>query len=392
VSVKRARKHAPISPRNAELILEHDKFRALEGSAAATRVVYLTKLLTVARLFDKDFDRAAKEDFKDLVMAIDSRSSGWSRVKLRTILRSFIKWERQRDDSLFNPEYPEEVRWIRRGVKSKDLSHVKEQDCWTEDEMLRLIAVATSARDAAVAATVTETGGRIGELGSRCIGDVYQDDFGYMLHLFGKTGERDIRVLYSGPHLTRWLNAHPRRDDPSAPLFINLTTGTALLYGGLSKIIRRLAQRAGIHKPCNTHIFRHSRATILLEQGWPEPMVKAYLGWSPSSRELGTYSHMKSAAANTFMLKMHGIETAEKIEPKMKVQLCPTCRMQNGPEVKFCARCGRPLSHRTILEHNHEKKKLSDELDEAFQDPDFIKLVKPIFAKIRARRRAEEAA
>ena len=111
----------------------------------------MVKLLVLARLTEVDFDAATKEDIKRIVALIDSQHEGWSRIKLRTILRHFIKWERQRDDCVSTDEYPEEVRWIKRGAKSKDLKHVSKQECWNEEEMLRLVAVAASPRDAAIA-------------------------------------------------------------------------------------------------------------------------------------------------------------------------------------------------------------------------------------------------
>ena len=135
------------------------------------------------------------------------------------------------------------------------------------------------------------------------------------------------------------------------------------------------------NKPCNPHIFRHSRATILLEQGWPEPMVKAYMGWATNSRELGTYSHINSMAANQFMLKAHGVTTKEAAGPQLKVQPCVTCKEQNGPDAKFCGRCGRPLTHKTMLEYNHEKAKASEILNELVSDPEFVKVLKTFMVK-----------
>ncbi|NQU78220.1 tyrosine-type recombinase/integrase [Candidatus Woesearchaeota archaeon] len=362
----------PISKKNAQLILKYDEARSFEGIKKATRMADIHRLIQTARILNKNFDKARKSEIKTMVASLETKYSAWTRAKMRMTFKRFYKWTKQGEDYLNIEEFPEEVRFIRRGLKKKDLPRIQRSECWNEDEMQTLLTSATHPRDKAIISVLTETGARVGEIGNLHIGDVYQDEFSYLLHLHGKTGDRDDRVLYSGPHLAHWLNSHPDRNNPTAPLFTLLSSQKPIKYAGLKAILIRLAKKAGLeNKKCNPHIFRHSRATLLAEQGWPEPIIKEYLGWRKDSDMLATYSHIASRTANRWMLKAHGIGTEDNTKPKLKAQLCATCHAENGPDAKFCNRCARPLTHETILNYNHEKQKATDALNNLVDDPKY---------------------
>jgi len=42
--------------------------------------------------------------------------------------------------------------------------------------------------------------------------------------LKGKTGVRRVRTINATPYLHDWLNMHPNKDDPEAPLWVNIGT------------------------------------------------------------------------------------------------------------------------------------------------------------------------
>lgn len=380
---RRSSRWKPITQRNADLILAYDKTRSLEGVKPATRMAGLTWLLALARILEKDFDKATKDDFKQMIALLDERYTAWTRTKMRVTFKRFYKWMRHGDDYMSVDGYPEEVRWIKRGMRRSDQHCVQFSDCWSEEEMKKLLAVAVHPRDRALISVLTETGARIGEIGGLRICDVYQDEFGFLLHLKGKTGERDDRVIYSGPSIAEWLNKHPQRDNQSAPLFAQADGKEPLSYGGILAILKRLVKKAGLgHKRYNPHIFRHSRATLLAEQGWPEPIIKEYLGWQKDSDMMSTYSHLTSRQANRYVLKAYGIADAEQTRPKLKAQLCATCHVENGPEANFCRTCGRPLTHEAILKYNHEKNKASAVMDQLVQDPEFLAILKRFMEKL----------
>ena len=87
-----------------------------------------------------------------------------------------------------------------------------------------------------------------------------------MLIVNDKTGSRRIRIITSVPVLASWIENHSLRDDPDAPLWINLSTRNRyhiLTYEGAKAVLKRTAKRAGLKKRIYPHLFRHSRATRL---------------------------------------------------------------------------------------------------------------------------------
>jgi len=384
----------PISKRNAELLLSYELMRSLEGLRPASLYGLLNRLLQISRMAHKDFDRMTRDDVKQVIGRVnDSPLSAWTKAKIRTDFKKFFMYVRYGDDYSVMTEYPEEVRWIKKGLKKLDQNKLKFSDCWSEEEIKKLLAAATHPRDQAIISVLTETGARVGELGALRVGDVYQDEFSYLIHLDGKTGERDSRVIYSSPRIAAWLNCHPYRDNPEAALFLRSDNHQPLMYEGLKAIIKKVARRAGIKlKRCNPHIYRHSRATILLTQGWPEPMVKEYMGWDKSSGMLSVYSHITSRQANNFLLKAHGVKTKESVETALKIQVCMTCAANNTPDSKFCSKCGRPLNTKTILRYNHEKNEGYKELNKFFSDPECIAAYKEALRKLLAKEQETKAA
>lgn len=91
-----------------------------------------------------------------------------------------------------------------------------------------------------------------------------------MITVDGKIGvQRALRLLDSTPLLSAWLNTHPRKSDPEAPcsqvfsIIIRFMT-----YAFLAKIVRHIAQLAGIRKRVYPYLFRHSRLTELARTGF----------------------------------------------------------------------------------------------------------------------------
>jgi integrase/recombinase XerD len=373
----------PISRRNAEFIIKYDITRSLNGIGLATRHHGLHTMLTVARLLNKDFDRIDKEDIKTMVASVNRKYGAWRSSKTRMTFKNFYKWLKQGDDYIERDDFPDEVRWIRRGIKISEISTIERSDCWNEEEEKKLISAAINPRDRALASVVTEGGARIGEVGGLRIRDVYSDEFSFLLHLDGKTGKRDIRVVYSGPSLAEWLEVHPGKGNPDAPLFCHLGEPRMLSYNTIRNIFVHLCKRAGLdHKKMNPHIFRHSKETILSSQGWPQPLINEFLGWTKDSKMPRVYSHINSRDANLYMLKKHGIAAREVTEPKMKLQICALCHAENGPDASFCKKCRRPLTHKAMLKYNHERNKASSILDKLVEDPEFVIVMKQFIDKL----------
>jgi integrase len=81
--------------------------------------------------------------------------------------------------------------------------------------------------------------------------------------------------------------------NPDAPVFCGLRTGKSYTYGGFRANFRRFTERAGLTEYGITpHMFRHTFATMLLENDVNPRVVQGILGHSDVSTTLNIYSHV----------------------------------------------------------------------------------------------------
>ena len=350
---------ADILDENRAVILNYEKTRLLEGIAISTRIRSIWVLIDFGRFIKKPFKDCTIEDIRNYVYDVDLRQKYClaTKVKFREVLRMFFKWLRYGSDYLTKLEYPEEVRWLKTHIKKKDKHKISREDLLTEEEIEKLIDVAESPLEKAFISLISDTGARIGEIGNLRIGNLYRDEFSFLVHLRGKTGEREDCVTYSDPYLAQWLNMHPLKHDKEAPLWVNLGTRNKykqMKYRGFYNICKKLFAKAGIKKKFHPHIFRHSRVTINLSKGiMTGEQAKVYFGWTPESDMLANYSHLQTKDANTALRKAYGFKDDKEEELKPKPIVCKICHHINGPDMNFCQKCGRPLNVKTELMYRH---------------------------------------
>lgn len=122
------------------------------------------------------------------------------------------------------------------------------------------------------------TGLRISELTNVRVRDISRD--GSQILVNGKGGKERIvfvpnRALQE--ELRHFLEARYAQGGSSAPLFLN-TEGRRLRSATFRKRLRALSRRLGIEPHLTPHRFRHSAATLLIEEGLDIRMVQALLG------------------------------------------------------------------------------------------------------------------
>ncbi|MEM1150202.1 MAG: tyrosine-type recombinase/integrase [Pseudomonadota bacterium] len=122
------------------------------------------------------------------------------------------------------------------------------------------------------------TGLRISELTNLKICDVSPD--GGQILARGK-GSKERMVFVPNRELQdefeRYCRLRAERGTTASPLFLN-TVGRRLCAATFRKRLRALSQRLGIEPHLTPHRFRHSGATLLIEEGIDIRMVQALLG------------------------------------------------------------------------------------------------------------------
>ncbi|MFQ5722301.1 MAG: tyrosine-type recombinase/integrase [Candidatus Aminicenantales bacterium] len=264
-------------------------------------------------------------------------------------------------------EYPEEVKWIK--SNSKKCERIKlPEEMLTEDEIKKLINTADNPRDKAFISVLYESGCRIGEMLFLKLKHIKFDKYGAQLMVNGKTGYRIIRIIISIPFLMEWINKHPKKDDPEAPLWITRKY-TLINYAALRKSLIIIAQKAGVKKRMNFHNSRHSRATYLANH-LTEAQMKEYFGWVQASDMASIYVHLSGRDVDNALLKVYGIKNEEKEESELKPRNCLRCKELNPFSNKFCSKCGM------ILDEELMNKRIQQDLDRKNADQILDQLVK----------------
>ena len=344
----------------------------------AAKIIHCLRLL--AKRLRKPFREATKDDLIALVGNLErSDYAEHTKYDLKVMLKMFYKWRKGNDEYA-----PPEIAWLKKS--KKNLDHKLPEDLLTEDEVLRMTEAAINPRDKTLILVLYETGCRIGELLSLQMKNVNFDQYGAVLRVSGKTGDRRVRIISSAPVLASWLNAHPQVKNPEAWLWFqyknNKKTDKCLRHGTVYATLKKIAKRAGIQKKVYPHLFRHSRATALANK-LTEAQMKEHFGWVQGSEMAATYVHLSGRDVDNAFLKMHGLVQAENAqEEKLKLRICQRCKEHNSPSSKFCTKCGLPLDEQTMatIENTREK---SDNLMNKLMDDEEVRslLLKKIMEK-----------
>ncbi|VVB99958.1 Tyrosine recombinase XerA [uncultured archaeon] len=356
-------------------IASFSKVKLAKGSSAGrvAKVVYCLRYLS--RWLKKPYNQATKDDLIALVGGLEGNQnySEYTKYDYKAVLKMYFKWLRGNDE-----EFPPEVKWLK--IKLKNENHKLPEDLLTEDEVLKLANAANHPRDKALILVLYETGCRIGELLSLRMKHVHFDQYGAVLRVSGKTGDRRVRIISSAPTLASWIDIYERAKDPDAPLWLQRAHNhknplTHIGHRGIYELLRDLAKKAGVRKRIYPHLFRHSRATALAGK-FTEAQMKEYFGWVQGSDMAATYVHLSGRDVDDTLLRMHGLTTeTNKEEDKMKVRICQRCKEQNSPIAKFCTRCGQPMDAEFVSKLETEREKGDNLMNKLMEDKEFRELV-----------------
>lgn len=256
------------------------------------------------------------------------------------ILKQFFTWMIKNKHSKIPIDKIQDLR-----APGRDPMTTTANDLLTPDEVQQMINSCKRDVDRAMLWTLYEGAFRIGEIGLMKWGDLTFDSHGVIVNVSFKTDKpRYVRIIMATEHIARWRASYPGKAEGDALVFVN-RNGEPFSHAQVRKQIRVIANRAGINKRVNPHVFRHSRITHLIRQGAAESVVKAVCWGSQDSRMLKTYLHLTGSDIDKEMLKLYGIETPQKkAERGLKPVQCPHCKIVNPPNNAFCSSCGRSLT------------------------------------------------
>ncbi|WP_305064692.1 site-specific integrase [Methanococcoides sp.] len=339
-------KHRPDTTGNNELILKkYEESLQLNGFKESTVNTKLWKVYTFLKYYnDKPVDDISKDDIQSYIL--HRRENRKPKTVHNDIvdLRLFFKWLKP-DNDFFE------------GVKTKpQKNRLPVSELIRQDDITQLLTACDNQRDRGLVMTLWDSAARIGELLALNIRNVEFDRYGAVIIVNGKTGMRRLRLVDAVPDLQLWVNQHPQRENPDAPLFV-----TARKYGDaprrldvrtVQNLINTLSDHAGIKKNVHPHAFRHGRLTELVKRGFRESELRIIAGWEDDSKMPAVYIHMSGDDVEKKMLASYGIieDEEEHREEHLKPIECPRCKTKNPYDSKYCSTCSMILDMKTALD------------------------------------------
>ena len=396
--LKRIKTDEKISDANKITILKfHDRLLA-DNLSKARVIYYLGRLSIIAAWIKKDFGEAVRKDIEAVMRKVNQMDyTEWTKADYRVTLKKFYKWLRDYNEK---GAYPPEVSWINTHV-SIDKQNLPD-NLPNDEDVKKMIEAAEHPRDKALIACLYESGCRIGELASLKIGSANFDEYGAFIVVNGKTGSRRIRLVFSSPILASWLNIHPEKNNPNAPLWIVIGTTKNLTknrgrgdkkhtynwsyefkYPAIASMIKKVAAKARIEKKVNPHSWRHARATFLANK-LTEQQLKHLFGWKQSSKMAATYVHLSGRDVDDALLAVYGKKMIDNKSKQSKLTPvdCPRCRETNEYSNVFCKKCGWVLDKDAGAELSEKRKKADEIISSLTKDPGSLKVIARALAKL----------
>ncbi len=283
------------------------KAKNITESSLVTYKRHLGMLIEMSRnVFQKDLFDLTKNEAMRLALKLSKEKK--SAVTVGILARMFYRYHDREDLA--------KCFKIKRKRK-----RISPSEILTVEEVNRLIEATGNLRDRAIIAVLWETGARIHEVLSLKIRNIRVVENGektlYKL-FFEKVkveGEQhSCQLVEASSHITAWLKSYRLARMADAPLFPAFDTLRHLSYNGFRDQLRGAIKKAKLKKRIYPHLFRHSRATFLLRQGWSDQMINRYMGWVPGSPMIGRYSHLADEDVDNKVLEMHGLEPTEPRE------------------------------------------------------------------------------
>ncbi len=187
---------------------------------------------------------------------------------------------------------------IGRAVKLPPLKNRLAEKILTEDEVHKMLALETNARNRAILRLLYSAGLRVSELCHLTWKDVQERRETAQITIYGKGSKTRFVLLSQGT----WKELNKLREESNleAVIFhsLNRRTSVNINQDGridasqILRIVRAAAKRAGITRPVSPHWLRHAHATHALDRGAPIHLVQATLGHS-STATTGKYLHAR---------------------------------------------------------------------------------------------------
>jgi len=282
-----------VSKKNSETIDFYIKdcalVKNLRGSSPRNNAGFLRKLADF--LGNIEFKDCTVEDMKRFITTINY--SDESKEPLKVAIRQFYCWLYKTE------EYPPNVKWFtlksqKERLEVREIDSIKKKIVAIEEYQRMVSHVSGNMQNQAILEILYWSGCRVGELVSMNICDIeLHEDFVLLSIRKSKTKKRQIPIKPVPELLLRWLDNHPMKSNPDAPLFISFNRRlwhSRLSVHYIEQEFRILCKELGMRR-ITPHCFRHSSITRDLANNMPKTHCCTKYGWTKSSSMVEIYDH-----------------------------------------------------------------------------------------------------
>jgi len=345
------------SLKHGDLLLKFlDHLQAL-GLSTSRVLKYATCLCTIFKNAPFDPVRADRHEVERVVAWINSKPyRSWTKHGLKLTVKKLLQYAKCGSCHKKAP-VPPEAAWIDVKANERDC-RVTPESLLTVKDVNAIIRNAENERDKALIAVLYEAALRPGELLTMKVGSVEFKDNYCIISVNGKTGIKRIPIVVSYKYLLDWLEKHPRKADPEAPLWASLSNnakGNRVSYAYLRKLLKRLAQRAGINRDVWPYLLRHSCLTSLAKN-LTESKLALFAGWTQGSKMTKRYVHFSARDLEETVLEIHGLKPSSKSDELFSLIECPRCGRKNAPDAARCGYCGYVLDKELAIKIEEEER------------------------------------
>jgi integrase len=357
-------KNSKISEKNRQLILRYKNHRLAKGLSIARVHREVQSLRLLCERYEIDLGNMDGDELDELLAELELSSAKHSTVnEYKKAIKYFLKF-------VENHELAAKIK--RREPKDNKLTR---DDLLSTEEVLKLISVAINERDPALIMCHLDLGCRPEEVLTLTVGDFIRDSWGIKVELRrSKTFRRNPHLSFSIPYVARWLEVHPLKKDPDAPVWIDLNKLRKGIIvpidnAAYNRILDRLFKRAGVNRRFSPYKFRHTSITM-----WSVVLTEQQLskrsGHIPGSRHLRRYAKLVDADADRKILVELGLISEEEAEPEVKKLTpvrCSICREFNEPNRVRCWRCKAALDPAKLVQEFGEEEIIEAVMDDSLQ-------------------------
>ena len=280
-------------------------------------------------------------------------------------LKRFLTWMNENGHTDISLKTIEKIK-----VPGLDYNTKKPSEMLEEEEIRTIIDTCRHPRDKALFSMMYEGSFRPVELVELKWDQVTFDEYGTVIHTAQKTGiPRHIRLISSRQYLAAWQASYPLARTGDAYVFVAITRPHRPIgYTGMQNLLHRIVKESGLKKKVSLYLFRHSRITNMIEEEYPESVIKLQAWGNLRTPMLATYAHLDGSYVDGVMLERAGIiqTNKKKKSDALKAEQCPYCKTINAPGALECTKCGMPLKG-----EGYDPQKFIEIAQALLKDPEF---------------------